>query len=1362
MSKLKGKKEASSSKVSIADRKTKNGGSAVASSVTSSSGTWSSLFLLWPKWNEIEINKENWESSKTDDGKPAKGSNTNMNPFFEDPEGKVILPTVLKVHSWKRPKEFIITDNSKTPTVVENHSTFDLVSSNEHLMCSELMRRILSEIYIFWTHCHSTSPEQREWKPWEHIYSLCKVVKGHVPLFNEYGKYVVKLFWMGCWRRLTVDDSMPFDESNKLLLPASTCPSELWPMLLAKALIKLANTNPLSETGGEIGEFTFIPAFTGWVPEIHPLISTDLQKMWAFLRSSILTYRYPDESSVESRPVTEASSVVDEANNPTQDHTVLLTRTRDCSLEPPPKPVVPRWKLIRPRKEIVISDEPQKLALSKPELFIEVSSVFLQLHIKSSTQPEMQRRQGQNALVSIAESEESGCSNGNEPDAPQHATNSPNNTHKTEVTAVYRKKEEDDTSSGTKDLQQNLLGPSESALNLAWVELEDFPSCFQNLITFHNPQKYPHKFSKSHFKASVVPKSSSSDELWEIAAAESEDVSGRLYLCVDSLQTSQIFITLSALLRFSNSTESVKDQPLTSAVLMVQPYSWKSLQCQLPLVTIHTSYSETAKLILPPGRHVLCIRTSSALGYNIQLFSETPFVIGDENAIMSEVTKKSLHFTSLASSILTALSKAIATFCDVEEGLSAKRVLLETYCPQHINKFQKFQLYKLFNSAVEHMFSEALERKLTPDEQRALQALTTDPSLEVNKPSSEISTIPGNKTDSETTDQEENPVNNMQPGIDEDLSIQIFEAAQPGTRENAEASQILFDMWLRIESDLEKHAASLLSYILENSGKEAELYPCEKDDWANVAFDDYSSSIQNSRSSWFVVFREVLFVSEDILVVPKVTLQISTCVLHVINNDSGEEVGNICNKVVPYVYRPNQLGYTFLAEAVSAEADSTWSMRLIGSNSSLPKPVNEKSVNKFAQKDFTEYYVPNRHNVICRYVVEVSSDVLCTIQFETSKADVMIRLSVLDQGKEVSSRTGTGHVLIPVFFFLANVEDKTQNKPCGPKPSAHEVDSVQPPTETRVSVTQPSVAAQTFLSLPLSLLTHLFANHVYVIQAKVLYESWALNESQQAFVQKLQEEEKNKLRVTAPAFTPAPPEPQKTETPKPKAKGKSKIQESVKNETIDLSMANWTLRLVTDKEENMKVTKDTERRDEIKSLKKAWETAEPGRAAKALQCRLKFLEQFRKREDTENTESPVTAASEANKKEAKPLQYVPMDYTPFIRKEKEEPTLYTSEIEELEMRERMEKIQSYRLVRENVLERRKEQEINTENLKKHQQDMFETMQAKLWASRRKLLEVDACNVRQKGDKEEQDKQAVEDEQDATKQPLKPAKPAKKK
>ena len=45
----------------------------------------------------------------------------------------------------------------------------------------------------------------------------------------------------GAWRKVTVDDWMPFDEEGKLLLPATPIENELWPMLLSKALIKVAS-----------------------------------------------------------------------------------------------------------------------------------------------------------------------------------------------------------------------------------------------------------------------------------------------------------------------------------------------------------------------------------------------------------------------------------------------------------------------------------------------------------------------------------------------------------------------------------------------------------------------------------------------------------------------------------------------------------------------------------------------------------------------------------------------------------------------------------------------------------------------------------------------------------------------------------------------------------------------------------------------------------------------------------------------------------------------------------------------------------------------------------------------------------------
>lgn len=52
--------------------------------------------------------------------------------------------------------------------------------------------------------------------------------------------------------------------------------------------------------------------------------------------------------------------------------------------------------------------------------------------------------------------------------------------------------------------------------------------------------------------------------------------------------------------------------------------------------------------------------------------------------------------------------------------------------------------------------------------------------------------------------------------------------------------------------------------------------------------------------------------------------------------------------------------------------------------------------------------------------MQVTAEVLGTVQFQTSKPDVLIRLSVLDQEKEVAGSMGKGHVVIPVFFFFPN------------------------------------------------------------------------------------------------------------------------------------------------------------------------------------------------------------------------------------------------------------------------------------------------------------------------------------------------------
>ncbi|KAK2856208.1 hypothetical protein Q5P01_004943 [Channa striata] len=1402
------KKDATSSKESIGDRQPG--------------------FHIWPEWNDAEVNKEKWDSSTVvDDGKTSKSPSA---PLFEAPGGQICLPASLKVHCWKRPLEFIVNEG---PVVVQDQQAFDLISPNDHLLCSELMRWIISEIYIVWSLHNSTSTEE-SWKPWEHIYSMCKVVKGHFPLYNNHGKYLVKLYWMGCWRKITVDDYMPFDEDNNLLLPASTLQSELWPMLLAKALIKVANTNIVPEGSGEIGDFTFIHILTGWIPETRPVTSFYIGEIWDFLQNTIPIFEHSDDSLVETKPqiadpaAESESTLHDEksqlpgpekcipnvvvcasyySSNPQysplvfgqmpsspellrkygltllHSHIVLLTRTRVCQLDAPPKPPpVPRWKLIRPPKKIVVTDEPQKLSLSKPEQFIEVASPFLSYHVESiaGSIPEQEANQevwreftNRSPLVCISDNEETKCHECHEHDAADSTNNSHND--KTEVTAEDRKKDDDHIPNGcseTECMSEEHSPPAESVLQQTWVDLADFAKCFQTVFVFHKPQLYPHHSHTSQFENTVMAKttvasshtgssshSRTSGSLHATSAAASLDSSecvllrGTYYLCVDSLQPSQILINFSPLLLWGDAAKEHMKMPsasdVKSTVLMAQPHHFKSRKCELPVVTIQTTSSKAAVLSLPPGRHVFSCDTVAPLGYHIHLFSYTPFTFGDEDTVMSQLTKESACFIERASSMVRALSRLVTSFSDEQDQLAARRALEETHYPQNIKTTQeKWDHHEVFNSAVCHMLCEALGRELTAQERFAVLALTSDSALLATDLKNTLVQLMQSQSlqrtgDGQPTDNEAEPVTILQAGFKGELVPEVLEASKPGTKENLNASKILLDMWPKVKSDADKHALLLLSYIIEHSERKDELYPCQQDEWTKIAFADYSVPVPDTTNSWVLIFREVFHIPKEMLLLPKVYSPIPNNLLHIINNDTGEDLEMITNKPADRVYKPNKLGYTFVAE------------------------------------EFRDYYIPSNKHIICRYSVQVVTDVLGTVHFQTSHPDVFIKLSILDQEKTVACKTGKGLVMIPIFCFLTNEvaapsykDDKnpkglpTQDKGVkgsqqkdGKDSTAGKLVSLpeqnHPPTETVASLTTVCVG------------------HKYVVQAEVLYKSWDLDESQLAFVHKLKDLEKNEQRVYKPdtlksgtAKTNSRDEGDKEkekEKEKEREKGKAAATSksgSKQETTLDLTKPHWILRVVSDKSdaERIKVMKDTERMDQIKAIKQSWEMAEPGRHAKAFESRLRFLNkgQHQKhahdpKQDAESTEPDASSCDaslspSAQRSITAATPYPQMDLTPFIRRQTDFPVLMDSQLEETRRMKHLEKIQTYSLVREQVLECRKEDELNRKELLRYQLSMYENMQAASKQHYQKFFE--ACKAFNSRQMAADEKQALEVAQQA--------------
>nr|CAD7578689.1 unnamed protein product [Timema californicum] len=266
----------------------------------------------WPEWNDADLNLERWDiiKDKLRQGlAKASSMDSKTSSYFEDPQHAAVpLPTSLKVASWKRPSEVF---SDETLTLYEDRTeVIDLVTQNGHLMQSELMRWVISGIcavqFIALTDPFPVEGESLTfipttgsdpWQPWHLVYSLCKAGKGHVhkPVMNQSGKYVVRLYYLGCWRKLVVDDRVPVDLEGNILLPITT-KNELWPIVLCKALLKLAC---LTWTGNrEVVEFSVISCLTGWVQCEESLRKMSKDDVWRFCCSNVSCYK-PEEDKYE-------------------------------------------------------------------------------------------------------------------------------------------------------------------------------------------------------------------------------------------------------------------------------------------------------------------------------------------------------------------------------------------------------------------------------------------------------------------------------------------------------------------------------------------------------------------------------------------------------------------------------------------------------------------------------------------------------------------------------------------------------------------------------------------------------------------------------------------------------------------------------------------------------------------------------------------------------------------------------------------------------------------------------------------------------------------------------------------------------
>ncbi|TRY99192.1 hypothetical protein DNTS_001990 [Danionella cerebrum] len=1149
-----------------------------SSLVGASESPLENLISFWPEWNEYDVNAERWDAPKTQ-------------------------------------------KDSKTPVVMEIKESFDLTSANEHLLSSELMRWVISECYILWKVCNSGEDKAVSmgtvanlWRPWDHIYSLCKVAKDHNPLYNGYGKYVIKLYWMGAWRKITVDDYLPFDKDENLLLPATANQAELWPMLLTKALLKLASTDaPLSGSGREFGEFSIIHCLTGWIPEIIPLKSWYKEKIWGFLRDNIPWFQLEEESMEErttaaeqttpdcnvnefkgkspTEPTNRATGSISQilvcaSTQPTHlmekrttaqarmagssetlrqyglsqhfSHPVLLTCTRDFPLVAPPKsPSIG-----------TVNSKDEELRIQKLEQFVEVSSPFINCKLMTMAARDMERgvvnKHGYNSNF-ISDAEMDGADDNRTGNDVNHTSRkSPETTENTQAPAEDEKKD----NSIANVIEQRPMSGRDKGTDIKHTEkLQSARDSSPALPQSHDaltsdqpllPKTWVdlHDFTKSFQTLLIFHKPNK-----------------YAHECKTSHFKSGISSRLSA-------------SALSNAVASSHSVATFARQSDLPGIV--QTQSQAGKIA-----HFLFVDSLLPVEIVIGFSALVHYGESLDNSAMS-FKSESLRFCEQALIIAKALGRVISYFSDPEELPFRSRDLERTHG-------LGIKQQKVFGEAVYHMFCSALERKLTSEELFAVQTLTGDPSPHGSndKDGRSADDTPERWNGRQATDKEMQAATVLQAGWKGYLVREILTAARPGTKENLIVAKTLQEMWASVESDLEKHAVFLLSHMVANGEGIEELYDCRADERHKLTFIDFSVPVPDTTNSW------------NMLLIPKVLSPLPSCIVHVINNDTLQEIPRVFNLVEPYTYTPNKGGYTVVAEALIGDAPAIggkWRLRLIGSREPLPQPAREVSNNNFSVDELKGYYFPNEKNIICRHLMKVFGDHNATVQFQTSKSDVYIKLSILDQEREVTSSLGKGHVIIPVYCFLANGSCVSQ--------AGTRKDQDGLTADKRVT----GVAGGKEMSDQYATDTML---HKYCIQAEVLQGSWPLDESLLPFIEKLRDIERNELKVFGDILDGTPiavgTEQPKSEKSAPKSTNKAKEKDKLASkssskveQSLDTSRPHWTLRVVSDQSEagGLEVKKDTEKLEEIRAMKLAWEAAEPGRASKNKMdaYRLKMLE----------------------------------------------------------------------------------------------------------------------------------------------------------
>ncbi|XP_045771450.1 androglobin-like [Maniola jurtina] len=929
------------------------------------------------------------------------------------------------LHGWVRAEELAMRRwNAETLVFEETGdgkmSVVDIqLSHTQVLLRSSFCRKVLCICYVLerveglvvehqWENFVATiQPEG--WRVRYHIYSPGLKPGGgqqHRPTLSKNGCYLVRLFYLGAWRCVWVSDLVPVDATDSPLLPFSpllcqppTKPGtkqsrvtviskfvHLWPLLLCKALLKLAapDMNSDEDTNLEdepMPEFDVFHALTGAVNITYTFKDPD--RVWNLLTSEVPIFSWDDDDesptstvkskSIKKQPTKETAAVrrgsmttilIEDTKNfpsyalpgitPGHEMSMLVLMARDLPLKKPlPEPDVQLWKTFR------WVDWARRHGLY--EAFDCPRTRFLKVNglMKLSYAPHLLDVQSTESITYQFREEH------DKPNQPPKKTVKELAAMATSATGQQLQKDE---------LRQWVLyGPLQGSIKN--ISITYYPSMYQFASIASNP---PSRISK-------VPQS----KMVDVPAPKSAP----LYLQIDGPNENVLRISLAMLHPrvLFNCGVPILDF-IEPAYLILEVFEW-FVDCELPVAKAYVETREynSVEIVLPPGRHFCRIWVHSRMNWHAMFLSESSLLLGTRDVVQCAAVRECPWASRFLSNLGTAFSNWIRVNKSSLNMAANEKDFLKAYQPDlewdaKVVGYDKALIHWMFKQALQSLLS----KRLSPNEFRAvctvLRSHFCDPDFGMPpkpKPPKSLRAVADmdpcdcvmpEVEEVEALEEEnmtEEQVTEEKPLIDLETMNKLLSSPEPpSTSQICDlATEELPCGVLKAERDkiIRRHEAAtciqahwrgawarkcmtdhllittdVMKMIMENAFGNLEalsalmnefflMYPGAKYAYSVasalsgvIGLHQYNgTSSITSKCKWIPYFQGVFYCHAPVKVHLDLQSSLPYCTVAVYDNDDGKQMPQVYNAHITFHFEPNDNGYTIMGHGTLNEPPDT-------------------------------------------------------------------------------------------------------------------------------------------------------------------------------------------------------------------------------------------------------------------------------------------------------------------------------------------------------------------------------------------------------------------------------------------------------